>query len=341
MNGLSVLFPLTLAAAALSAGAAADELLLKNGSRIIGTLVSAADGHIVFDTPFAGKIEVGDEDVERIATDESVTLRMQDGAVLREQRLVSTGEGAVALSADGSSIRFNPGEIAFVNPEPWRIGEGYQWFGDANTALASEQGNTDTDKFNVDFESVWRGLADRYTLRGDYELGETEGDRNKNQWNLRGKYDRFRRENADDYYGVQVAFAYDEFADIDLRTTTSLYIGRQFLESEFLTLAGEVGVARVDEQFDTAGQNDFWGGNWELRVTVGLLPWLDLEVGQVGVLNFDAADELLADTRVGVGFPAVMGIKSSIEALWEYDGGAVEGVDETDKTYTFRLGYEW
>ncbi|NCF19057.1 MAG: hypothetical protein GWP63_12515 [Haliea sp.] len=36
--------------------ASADELLMKNGSLLVGTLVSASDSTVVFDTPFAGEI---------------------------------------------------------------------------------------------------------------------------------------------------------------------------------------------------------------------------------------------------------------------------------------------
>ncbi len=42
----------------------------------------------------------------------------------------------------------------------------------------------------------------------------------------------------------------DEFSDLDLRTTVGPYIGRQFFESSYLDLRGEVGLVWVDEQQD-------------------------------------------------------------------------------------------
>ncbi len=321
--------------------AMADEMVMKNGSVIIGTVVSAEDGQIVFDTPFAGEITVESDNVERVTTSTAVTLKMDDGTIYRDQQLVSTDDGTVAINESGDKTSFNPGEIAFVNPEPWKLGDGYKWFGDVNTAIQLERGNTDTDETDMDFESVWRSLEDRYTIRGAYELDKSNGEKNKNQWKLRNKYDRFQKQDPDTYYGAQLAFAYDEFADLDLRTTVGPYIGRQFYESSFLTLSGEIGVVYVDEQFDVAEDNDFFGSNWEFRASSGILPWVDLYAEQIGVLNFDAADELLVDTKIGFSLPTVFGVKTSIEALWEYDGGAVDGVDDTDKTYNFKLGYEW
>ena len=332
---------LLLALVVASSPLQADEVLMKNGSILKGTVVSAEGGQVVFDTPFAGEITLNAENIERVTTVNPVTLKMNDGTILRDRQLVSTDEGTRAKDAAGTLDFFNPGEIAFVNPEPWLLGEGYKWFGDVNVALVSERGNTDTDEWDGDFESVWRSLPDRYILRGSYERDEANGEKNKNQWNLRAKYDRFRKEKPDDYYGVQIAFAYDEFADLDLRTAIGPYVGRQFFSSSYLSLSGEVGIVYVDEQFDVAEDNDFWGSNWEFKATTELFPWLNLYAEQIGVLNFDEFDELLVDTKVGVSFPTVMGIKSSLEALWEYDGGAVEGVDDTDETYSFKLGYEW
>lgn len=330
-----------LMAAALSNPSLADEIVLKNGSRIIGTLVSAEDSGIIFDTPFAGKITVAGENIERITTSESVNLKLKDNTILRDQQLITTEDGTVASGPDGTREKFDPDEIAFVNPEPWRMGEGYRWFGDINFAMQLERGNTDTDEIDSDLESIWRSLRDRYTIRGAYELDKANGDKNKNQWRIRNKYDRFRVESPDDYYGVQIAFAYDEFADLDLRTTFGPYIGRQFFQSHYLTLSGEIGIVYVDEQFDVAEDNDFFGSNWEFRASSGIIPGIELYADQTGVLNFDAADELLVDTRAGFSFPTLWGIKASVEALWEYDGGAVEGVDDMDETYNFKIGYQW
>jgi pSer/pThr/pTyr-binding forkhead associated (FHA) protein len=67
--------------------ASADELLMKNGSLLVGTLVSASDSTVVFDTPFAGEITLKQENIERITTTESVTLLMDDERVYRDKRI--------------------------------------------------------------------------------------------------------------------------------------------------------------------------------------------------------------------------------------------------------------
>ncbi len=184
---------------------AADELLMKNGSRLVGTLVSASEAGVIFDTPYAGELTIERGTIETIITEEKVTLLMQDGSIFRDKLIVAEGESLTVLGDDQLPIQFAAADINQLNPEPWRLGDGYKWYGEVNTALESERGNTDTDEVDIDFESIWRSLEDRYTMRGSWEVDQTDGEKNKNTWTLRNKYDRFRVDDPDNYYGIQAA----------------------------------------------------------------------------------------------------------------------------------------
>lgn len=327
---------------ALSQAVSADELVMKNGSRLIGTLVSVQDGRIKFDTPFAGELSVAVANVEAIYTEEPVTVLMTDGRVLRDQQMVARQDELTMHGPDQKVTPFEPGDIAAINPEPWRLGDGYKWSGKVSGALESERGNSDVDELDFAVESVWRSLVDRYTLRGSWERDETNNDKTADNWRVRGKYDRFRQANPNDYFGWQIALESDDFADLDLRTITGPYVGRQFFDTNLLDLTGEVGLVYVDEQFMQADDNDFFGSNWELRITSD---WLSehaqFYVNQDGILNFDDIDEVIVNTTIGIGFPIYQGLVGAVEAEFEYDGGAVDGVDELDETYKFSLGYQW
>jgi hypothetical protein len=320
---------------------AADELLMKNGSRLVGTLVSASEAGVIFDTPYAGELTIERGTIETIITEEKVTLLMQDGSIFRDKLIVAEGESLTVLSDDQLPIQFAAADINQLNPEPWRLGDGYKWYGEVNTALESERGNTDTDEVDIDFESIWRSLEDRYTMRGSWEVDQTDGEKNKNTWTLRNKYDRFRVDDPDNYYGIQAAFKHDEFADLDLRTIVGPYVGRQFFETKLLTMQGEVGVVYVDEQFDVAEDHDYWGSSWELRLSSDIIPKTELYLLSDGLVDYGDVDSFVANTTVGIGFPLMFGFKAAAEVKYEYDGGAVEGVDDLDQTYKFKLGYAW
>jgi putative salt-induced outer membrane protein YdiY len=327
---------------ALLAGAGnADELIMKNGSRLVGTLVSADESSVVFNTPFADEITINQDNIETIITEQEVTLLMQDGAVYHDKRIVTQDEDLIVFDADQRPVQFDVLDIKMINPEPWRLGDGYKWFGEVNAALESERGNTDSDETDIELESIWRSLEDRYTIRGSAEVDRSNGDKTKNEWKLRNKYDRFSKTDPDNYYGVQAAFEHKEFADVDLRTIVGPYVGRQFFEKKFLALQGEVGIVYVDEQFDVAEDDNYWGSNWELRLISGIIPNTELYVKQDGILNFSDIENVILNTTVGIGLPLIFGFKVAAEAKYEYDGGAVDGVDDTDRTYNLRFGYAW
>ena len=320
---------------------AADELLMKNGSRLVGTLVTMSEAGVVFDTPFAGEITIERGTIQTIITEEKVTRLMQDGLIFRDTLSVAEGDTLTVLGDDQLPIQFAAADINQLNPEPWRLGDGYKWYGEANTALESERGNTDTDEIDIDFESIWRSLEDRFTVRGSWELDKTDDVKKKDKRRLRTKYDRFSVDDPDNYYGIQAAFEHDEFADLDLRTIVGPYIGRQFFETKLLTMQGEVGVVYVDEQFDVAEDHDYWGSSWELRLTSDIIPKTELYLNSDGLVDYGDVGSVVVNTTVGIGFPLMFGFKAAAEVLYEYDGGAVEGVDDTDQTYKFKLGYAW
>ena len=77
----------------------------------------------------------------------------------------------------------------------------------------------DLDEFDLKVESFWRSLKDRYTLKALAELDKANGMKNADNWRIIGKYDRFL--DGPNYWGVNMAFEQDKFANLDLRA----YVG--------------------------------------------------------------------------------------------------------------------
>lgn len=329
---------------ALSASAVGDELIMKNGSQLIGTLVRIEADRVVFDTPFAGELAIKQESIEHIVTADPVNLMMADGTIYRDKKIVSNEtDGQVIVTADGGApVTYGIAEIALINPDPWKLGDGYIWYGEASGALEMERGNSDTDEWDYKGSSTWRSLEDRYVIGGEGELDKSSGDKTSDNWKIKSKYDRFFVEEPEDYYGVKLRFEYDKFQDLDLRTIIGPHIGRQFFEAPLLSLRAEVGPVWVDEQFNVAEDNDYPGALWEVDASSDIIGFgTKLYVIHDGIINFDDTDELVLNATVGLKMPLILGFETAIEAKFEYDGGAVEGVDDTDETYKLRIGYAW
>ena len=75
-------------------------------------------------------------------------------------------DGEVVLD-DADNLTLDQLDVA--NPEEWEQGHGYRITGRATSAIEYNRGNTETDKLNLDAESIFESRRDRITLRADYE----------------------------------------------------------------------------------------------------------------------------------------------------------------------------
>ena len=317
-----------------------DEVLLKNGSRILGTVTSARDGVIVIETDFSEAIKIEVTKIEKIHTRGSMVVLMDDGSTIRDQPIDVDESGIVVTAADGQQRAYAVSDFKILNPEPWELGEGYKPFGLASVAWTLEKGNTVTDELDIKVESYWRSLEDRYTLKFYSEIDEANGIKNADNKLLVGKYDYFLA--GDDYWGGKFAAKQDEFADLDLRAYVGPYYGRQFFERPIFTLSGEVGLAYVYEDFIVAENQEYPGAHWDINLNSDYLGGDSrLYLEQSGIWNLRDTADIVLNTTFGLKFPLLGNLEAAAEIFLEYDTGAVEGVEELDQTYKLRIGYTW
>lgn len=338
---------LTVAALALAAGlgasgaaAASDELVLKNGSRILGTVTGIRDGVVTVETEFAGSIGIKQDQIVSLDSDGPVVLKLKDGEVLTEPALNVAKEQLVLTSEDAPESGYALSDLLLSNPEPWELGHGYDWTGQASAALGLQRGNTDTDELDYRLDSVWRSLKDRYTARLDGEVDEANGIKNAENWTTLVKYDRFLEGPL--YWGLNASAEQDKFADLDLRYFVGPYLGRQFYEQPIFTLSGEAGLVYVDEDFIIAESQDYLGANWTVDASSNYLGEASrLYLRHTGILNLDDTDNMVLNLTMGLSFPLLLNIEGAAEVALTYDSAVASELDKLDQTYRFRIGYAW
>lgn len=314
-----------------------DEVLLKNGSRLIGTVTAARDGVVTVETDFAGTLSIAMDQVQAVNAQNPMIVLMSDDSVITESTLVLNEE---ELVLGDTRQAYSLEDLRVVNPDPWELGQGYRWSGLVSLALDIERGNTDTDEFDAKLESEWRSTRDRYTLKFDAEVDEANGTKNADKWSLLGKYDYFLAD--PNYAGLFAAMEYDKFKDLDLRYLIGPYLGRQFYEEPVFTFSGELGFSYVNENFTVAEDQEYGAANWTLDVSSDYLGGgSSLYFDQLGIWNLKDTSDVIINSRFGLSYPLLWQLEAAAEILLEYDSGAVPGVDELDQTYNFRLGYTW
>jgi len=324
--------------AALSAPVtlASDEVVLIDGSRILGTVTGSRDGVVTVDTEFAGTLEIALDKVKSLNTTEPATLLLADDSVISDVPLL-IDEGELVA---GPSAKMSVDQLDILNPEPWELGQGYNWTGLVNAALVLERGNTDTDELDYRLDTQWQSARDRYTLRFNGEIDEANGTKSADNWQAQAKYDYFLTD--PNYWGVQALAEKDKFQDLTLRYLVGPYYGRQIFNEPELTFSAEVGASYVNEDFDVADDQDYPAGNWEFNATSNYLGGdSSLYFRQFGIWNLDETSDVIVNSTFGLAFPLFLGFEGAAEVVLEYDSGAVDDVDELDQTYRFRLGYGW
>jgi putative salt-induced outer membrane protein YdiY len=319
----------------------ADELLMKDGSRLLGKVMKKEDGTLEFETSYAGVIKVSWDSVSELHTEESVKVMLEDDTTLAADAIRKT-ETATLLETeyDMEVQSVAPGTVAYINPEPWRTGEGVKWSGLFNIDLEVDRGNTDEDDFEVDGLMKIRRQHDRFTFSGQYDEENTGGALTTQEWKQGNKYDYFLSEKF--YYGALLAFEHDKFSDLVLRTRIGPHVGYEFFESKELNLDTNVGLLYVDENFDEAEDDHFWSLGWQIDFDWFLVPdRVQFYHRQTGFQSVNDIGNLTIDSWTGFRFPLYKGIVASTEAEIDYDGSSPADVDKTDTTYRVKLGYQW
>ncbi len=325
----------------VSLPALADEIRLRDGSVVRGTILTAEAGQVTIETGFAGVLLVNSAEIASMFTDQEVTVLMHDGRVIENQRIASRDDAMVMMNDSLETVLLSVEQVDQINPEPWELGKGYKWTGGISTAIQLEKGNTDTQELDFDVNTAWRSLRDRYFISGIYELDEANGERNKDKWRWRNKYDYFL-EDVDNYVGGLLSFEGDDIANLDLRTVAGPYLGRQFFHNNYLSVQGEVGLVYVDQQYSMEPNNRYPGGNWAFHLTSDYLGGsTTIYLDHDGVMNFEATDELLLNTVLGLNFPIYGRLQAAAELRLKYDGSVGADTEESDRTFRVKLGYTW
>jgi len=319
----------------------ADELLMKDGSRLLGKVVKKEEGTLEFETSYAGVIKVKWSDVSQLTADAPVKVMLEDESMLVADQIRKTEEATLlATEADAPEVSVKPGKVEYINPEPWRTGEGVKWTGLISVDIELDRGNTDEDDLEVDAETRIRRQHDRFSFMARYEEDKVDGKLTTQEWKQGNKYDYFLTEKF--YYGALLAFEHDKFADLDLRTRAGPHVGYQFFETRELNLDTNVGLLYVDENYDEAEDDEFWSLGWQIDYDWFLVPdRVQFYHRHTGFQALDSTDNLTIDSWTGFRFPLYKGIVASTEAEVDYDGGAPSDVDKTDTTYRLKLGYQW
>jgi putative salt-induced outer membrane protein YdiY len=320
----------------------ADEVILRNGDRLSGTVKTSRDGKLVLETAYAGTIEILLGEISRVRTDKPVKLVLDDETTLTGVLSPAVDDGGVVIAGERT---VSLTRIAAVNPpQAPRV----KVSGQFNGGFSRDRGNTDEDSYHIDFENITRWVDSRLTMKGDGDLEKTNNDKTKQQADLSIKHDYFFGD--DDfifdkrwYLWSGADLEHDKFADLTLRTTAGLGPGYQIIDTERTSLSVEGGPVYVWENFNGSENQQYAAGRWHLDFRHQLFADWKLIAFHNHELRWSVedSDDYIFNSKTGVRVPISEHVQASLQFNFDRDNAPAAGAKKNDYETIITGGYTW
>jgi putative salt-induced outer membrane protein YdiY len=313
-----------------------DEIILKNGMHLVGTIVSMEEKTLTVKTPYAGDISVQWDEVEQLQSRTPLSVQ-----VIEEEEEDSDGDGFFETSRTMMTTLGDTESLSLARVKTINIPD-LRYKGNFDLGGNRTKGNTDTTAVNTSTNNTFRTERHRGRLSGRYAFASADGETTAK--NARGRL-------GYDYFFTKKLFAntyefleYDKFQGLDIRSTTGLGLGYQFLDTPSHSLSVSIGPAYVYEKFKESGTTKTatgaWGVDWDYDL---ISDRLRVYHQQVGFRDFGGGGSTaLRWTAVQGARLEVYGdlyVKASFE--YRYNSDPESGKKKSDRAFIWALGYEF
>jgi len=144
----------------------ADEIWLKNGDRITGTVKSMEDKVLIFKTPYAGEMSINWDEITAVTTDSPIEMVLHDNTSYLGS-MEPAPEGQIELQLVDETVErlaVDLGEVKAINPTPPE--RDLEVKARLNIGVKVETGNTDREKYDVDGRVSLRSEKNRFIFYG-------------------------------------------------------------------------------------------------------------------------------------------------------------------------------
>lgn len=309
----------------------ADEVRLKNGDRITGTVVSLAAGVLKFNSGH-GTLDLPWGDVVAVTVDAPIIVTGA-GRAPETVATLTLADGQVTLAP---GVTLPAGDVVTLG----RPAGPPTVAGGANVGILSTGGNTDVSSLRADGDVVVRADRNRYTAGGVVNRAVDRGVETARNATVSGRYDRFF--NARLYANASALFTNDRFRDLDLRSALGLGLGYQVADTARLRLGVEGGYGYVNERFDLAPDESYHALRENAALDVyALARRITFFHRHDGFFGVTGDDNLFIQTRNGVRAGLGGGLVTTIQFDVDYDRSPSPGRKQTDRAVGFTLGYRF
>ena len=230
----------------------ADEIIFKNGERLIGEFERLEEGKLIFKSQIAGEITVGVDKVQEIYSEKVLEIHLKDGEILKSKTFKSEADHfTVEETEERKEQTFAMGDLSAINPP---VKPKVRWSGSISAGFTSSHGGSFSENASVNGDIVVRTDKHRITINGRYVAERDEDDSGSKETTtenfvIQGKYDYFFTKKVFGYLSER--FKKDHIDDLDYRYTSVIGAGYQWSETDMLNFNTFGGPGLLKEKYSS------------------------------------------------------------------------------------------
>jgi putative salt-induced outer membrane protein len=245
----------------LTIPALADQLTLKNGDRLTGSITKSDGKVLVIKTDYAGDVSVKFDAIQAIASAGDLNVGLSGGKTVVGPVSTKGDNVVVATKTVGSveapkasitTLRSPAEQTAYEKSLHPGFGEG--WTGGVNAGFAVTRGNSETKNLNIAFTATRKGFRDKLILYTNsvYATNDVPTASPHTTANAIGGGARYDRDITPRAFGfVNGDFYHDSLQNLDLRSVVGGGLGLHAIKSDATTLDLLAGVNYTHESYSS------------------------------------------------------------------------------------------
>jgi putative salt-induced outer membrane protein YdiY len=235
----------------------ADQVVLKNGDRLTGTIEKSDDKALLIKTEFTGEVTVQWAAIQEIKSEQELHVGTKDGHMVLGA--VSTSDGKIAVSTKTTGtveipketvavMRNDAEQLAWDKTQHPGLLEG--WNGGLNIGFGLTGGNSETKNLALAFTGVRTGLHDKLSLyEGSVYATSSTATPNVTANNNKGGV-RYDRDFDKRLFGfVNADFYTDALQDLNIRAVLGGGLGAHIIKSDNTILDLLAGLNYTHENY--------------------------------------------------------------------------------------------
>ena len=251
----------TLSVFAFCSALFADQVVLKNGDRLTGTITKSDDKTLLIKTEFAGDVTVQWPAIQEISSTQPLHVSLANGKTVAGP--VTTADGSLAVTttasgtvnvakADVTALRSDAEQTAYEKSFHPGLLQG--WAGGANVGFALTAGNSETDNLALAFTADRKTRTDEISLYANsvYSKNNAPGATPSTTANAIQAGARYSRNLTPRLFGYGSAdFQTDALQQLNLRSILGGGLGFHAINTDRTTLDFLVGPNYTREDYIT------------------------------------------------------------------------------------------